>query len=66
MEEGGLLGEALHLDADVATDSEAMLDARVQVDLIGLLGVPQNGLRLVTLLGRENGVCLSGGDGKLG
>lgn len=41
-----------------------MLDAAVQVDLVGLACLDENLLALVALVGREDGVGLGGGDGQ--
>jgi hypothetical protein len=41
-----------------------MNDTTVKVDLVGLLGLDEDGLRLMTLLGRENLVGFSGSDGE--
>lgn len=59
-----LLGKLLNLDAGVAADSEAVRNARVQVDLEGLARLDEDLLRLVALLGREDGVSLGGGNGQ--
>lgn len=64
LHEGLLLGPALVLLARVAADREAVHDAAVQVDLVGLAALGQDLLRLVALLGREDLVRLGGGDGQ--
>lgn len=64
LEKGLLLGKLLNLDAGVAADSEAVRNARVQVDLEGLAGLDEDLLRLVALLSRENGVSLGCGNGQ--
>lgn len=61
---GLLLGILLNLLAHVAADSKAVLDARVQVDLVCQAGLLQNLLGLVTLLGGEDAVGFGGGDGE--
>ncbi len=60
--EGLLLGPLLYTDGHVATDAEAMRDARVQGDLVRLARLDENLLGLVALLGREDPVGLGGGD----
>lgn len=61
--EGLLLGPLLRLHRQIAADSEAVRGVRVQVDLVWLADLGQDLLGLVALLGREDGVCLGGGDG---
>ena len=62
LEEGLLLGELGDLLAEVAPDGETVLDAREQVDLVGLAGGLEDLLRLVALLDGEDGVGLGSGD----
>lgn len=62
--EGLLLGVLLHLAAQVATDSKAVLNTRVEVNLVRLASLLQNLLGLVALLGREDAIGLGGGDGE--
>lgn len=64
LEKGLLLGKLLNLDAGVAADSEAMRNARVQVDLEGLARLDEDLLGLVALLGGEDGVSLGCGNGQ--
>lgn len=64
LEKGLLLGKLLLLVAEVAADREAVRGGGEEVDLVGLLGLGENLLRLVALLGREDGVGLGGGNGK--
>lgn len=62
--EGLLLGKPLHLHVRIAAHREAVLDLRVQVDLVGVAGFLENLLGPVALLGGEDGVGLGGGDGQ--
>lgn len=62
LEKGLLLGPLLNLDAGVAADSKAVNNTRVQVNLERQAGLDENLLRLVALLGREDVVCLGGGN----
>lgn len=64
LEKGLLLGKLFNLDAGVAADSEAVRNARVQVDLEGLARLDEDLLGLVALLGREDGVSLGCRDGQ--
>jgi hypothetical protein len=64
LQEGLLLGELLNLDGRVAADGEAVLDARVQVDLVRVARLLEDLLGLVALLGGEDGVGLGGRDGE--
>ena len=64
LEKGLLLGESLNLDIRVATNSEAMLNTGEEVDLEGLAGLDEDLLRSVSLLGGEDAVSLSGGNGQ--
>lgn len=64
LEKGLLLGKLLPLDLDVAADGKAVLGARVQGDLVGLLGLLEDLLGLVALLRREDFVRLGGGNGQ--
>lgn len=64
LEKGLLLGKLLNLDAGVTPDREAVRNARVQVDLERLARLDEDLLRLVALLGREDGVSLGGGNGQ--
>lgn len=62
LEKGLLLGPLLNLDAGVAANSKAVHDSRVQVNLERQASLDENLLRLVALLGREDVVCLGGGN----
>lgn len=62
--EGLLLGVLLNLLADIAADGESVLDAGVQVDLVGQASLLQDLLGLVAQRGREDTVGLGGSDGK--
>ena len=64
LEEGLLLGEGLVPLGQVAADGKAVLDTRVQGDLVGQAGLLEDLLRLVALLGGEDGVGLGGGYGQ--
>lgn len=64
LEESLLLGILCNLVAHVAADSKAVDNARVEVDLVGLLGGNENLLGLVAALGREDGVGLGSSNGK--
>jgi len=55
-----LLGKRLHLLGQVGPDSEAVHNTREKVDLVRLARLLQDLLRLVALLGREDGVGLGG------
>ena len=54
MEESLLFGELDGLLGEISTDSEAMLDMRVQIDLVGDVDLDEDFLGLVALLGRED------------
>jgi hypothetical protein len=62
LEKGLLLGEPLQLVAGVTADGEPVNDATEQVDLVGLLGLDENLLRLMPLFRREDVVCFGGAD----
>lgn len=64
LDKGLLLGKLLLLVVQVAADREAVRGAGEEVDLVRLLGLDENLLRLVALLGREDGVGFGGGNGK--
>jgi hypothetical protein len=62
LQESLLLGKLLCLDLQVTAHRKAVIYARIQVDLIWLLGVLEDFLGFVALLGREDAVRLGGGD----
>lgn len=64
LKEGLLLGIFLNLLAHIASDRETVHDAAIQVDLVSLLSLGEDHLRLVTLLGGEDLVGFRGCDGK--
>ncbi len=64
LQEGLLLGKPLGLDGGVAADGKAVLDLRVEVDLVGLADLLEDLLGAVALLGGEDGVGLGGRDGQ--
>lgn len=64
LQEGLLLGKLLLLDSRVSSDGKAVLGAGEEVDLVRLLGLDENLLGLVALLGGENAVRLGGGNGQ--
>lgn len=57
----GIHGDSL---VRVAADGKAVLNAGIQVDLVGQAEVLEDGFGFVALLGWEDGVCLGGGDGQ--
>lgn len=62
--EGLLLGELLVPLGQITANGEAVLDARVQSNLVGQASLEEDLLGLVALLGGEDLVCLGGGDGQ--
>lgn len=59
-----VLGKLFYLDVHVTADGKAVDDARVQVNLVWLLGLEQNLLGLVTLVSREDAVRFSSSNGQ--
>lgn len=59
-----LLSVPLDLLTGVAADGESVLDTTVQVDLVRVAALQEDLLGLVALLGGEDLVRLSGGDGQ--
>jgi hypothetical protein len=51
------------LNARITANREAVHNTAVKIDLVWLLGLNQDGLGLVALLGGEDIVRLGGGDG---
>jgi len=58
LEERLLFGELLNLLASITSDRETMSHTTVQIDLVGLLGLNKDSLRLVAFLSWENLVRL--------
>jgi hypothetical protein len=56
LQEGALFCVFLLRDAEVAADGKAVLDAAVEIDLVGLLDFLEDDFGLVAFLGCEDGV----------
>jgi hypothetical protein len=64
LKESLFLSILLLLLGEITSHRETVHDTTVQVDLIWLFGLDEDGLGLVALLGGEDLVSLSGGDGE--
>ena len=64
LQKGLFLRELLNLYRKVATHGKPVFDAREEVDLIRLTSFLEDLLRLVALLGGEDGIGLGGRDGE--
>jgi len=62
LEECLLLGELDHPVVDITADGKSVLNTRVEIDLVGLAGLLEDPLGLVTILSREDSVSLGRGD----
>jgi hypothetical protein len=62
LQEGLLPAELLRRDAQVRSHCETVLNPAEQIDLEWLLGINENGFRLMAQLGGEDSVCLSSGN----
>lgn len=63
LQEGRLFRVLGNLVAKVPSDRKAMLNTGVKVDLVWLANLLEKDLGVMSLLGWENGISLSGGDG---
>ena len=64
LKESLLLGILLDLFGEITSHREAMDNTAVKVNLVWLLGLHEDGFRLVALLGWEDLVGFSGCDGE--
>jgi hypothetical protein len=62
LDESLFLRKLFMLHACIASDSETMHHSTIQIDLVWLLRLYEDGLRLVSFLSREDRICLSSGD----
>jgi len=64
LQEGLFLGVFGHFVGDITPNCEPMLNPRIQVDLVRVAGLFEDNLRLVSLLGGEDDICLGRRDSK--